>query len=181
MHSSYTSQSGALIDNVCLCDAARRRGEDTRVDGGCGAVAHSALKTLTAAVQQEEISVVAFSLTRHLQYVCVRSASSSPGVQRVYVLFKSLHTDYIFVFYFNRVPVFSHLTHACKWFCYMSICLYCTGALSHFYGVFGLSGWIRHYTDFVQRSSQVIHCPLSHSLYLKILDIIAKSLLRIEC
>lgn len=104
MHSSYTSQSGALIDNVCLCDAARRRGEDTRVDGGCGAVAHSALKTLTAAVQQEEISVVAFSLTRHLQYVCVRLASSSPGVKRVYVLFKSLHTYYIFVFLFKSCP-----------------------------------------------------------------------------
>lgn len=59
MNSSYTSQSGALIDNVCLYDAAHRHGEDTRVDGGCGAGAHSALKTV-AAVQEEEISVVTF-------------------------------------------------------------------------------------------------------------------------
>lgn len=88
-------------------------------------MAHSALKTLTAAVQQEEISVVAFSLTRHLQYVCVRSASSSPGVQRVYVLFKSLHTYYIFVFLSCPGPFSSHT-------CMQMILLHVDMSISYF-------------------------------------------------
>lgn len=58
MYSSYASQSGALIDNVCFFDASHRNGEDTCVDGGRAAMAHWALTAVTA-VQEEEISVVA--------------------------------------------------------------------------------------------------------------------------
>lgn len=42
MYPSHASQSGALIDNV-FPDAVHRDGEDTCVDGGSGAVAHSAM------------------------------------------------------------------------------------------------------------------------------------------
>lgn len=48
MYSSYTPQSGALIDDVCFLDASRRDAEDTCVDGGWGVNAHSALTAVTA-------------------------------------------------------------------------------------------------------------------------------------
>lgn len=65
MYSSYASQSGALIDDVCLLDASHRDGEDTCVDGEWGVMAQSAMTAVTA-VQQ--ISVVAFPWQRDVHY-----------------------------------------------------------------------------------------------------------------
>lgn len=61
MYPSYASQSSALIDNV-LPDAFHRDGEDTCLDGGHAAVDHSAVKTVSALM--EEISGATFYKTK---------------------------------------------------------------------------------------------------------------------
>ncbi len=60
MHSSYPSQSGVLIDNACFLDAFHKDGEDSCVDKGCGAAAHSDLTAVMPAVQEREICFVKF-------------------------------------------------------------------------------------------------------------------------